>query len=116
MKKTLFTFVFMLFCSIVILAADLDGKWKGSINTDMGEISFTMVYKVDGEKVTGSMISEMGDMQITDGKITGNEIEYSFDVQGMKIKHTGKIDGDKINMKSISEFGNNDFVLTRVKE
>ena len=116
MKKTLLLTIFMVLCSVVLFASDFDGKWKTTIQTDMGEMSFTIEYKVDGEKVSGTLISDMGDMPFSDGKISDNQIEYTLDIQGMKITHTGTLDGDKINMKSSGDYGDNEFVLTRVKE
>ena len=116
MKKNLLLTGLLVLFSTVLFAADIDGKWNAKIETDMGEFSFVMEYKADGEKLSGAMISDMGEIKFTDGKISGNEIEYSMDMQGMVIKHKGTIDGDKINMKSTSDFGDNEFIMTRVKE
>ena len=82
----------------------------------MGEMTFTIEYKVDGEKVSGTLISDMGDLPFADGKVSGTQIEYTLDIQGMKIKHNGTLDGDKINMKSSGDYGESEFVLTRVKD
>ena len=116
MKKMLLSTVFMLLCTVVMFASDFDGKYKTTIQSDMGEMTFTVEYKVDGEKVSGTLMSDMGDLQFADGKVSGNIIEYTLDIQGMKITHKGTLDGDKINVKSSGDYGDSDFVLDRVKE
>lgn len=116
MKKIISTTVFMLLCSVVLFASDVEGKWQATVETEMGAFSFIMDYKVDGEKISGALISEMGDMTFSDGTISGNEFEYTLDMQGMKITHKGVLDGDKINMKSSGDYGDSEFVMTRVKE
>ncbi len=117
MKKNLLLTGLLILFSTMLFAADIDGKWNAKVETDMGEFTFVMEYKADGEKLSGTMISsDMGNLQFTDGKISGNEIEYTIDMQGMLLKYKGTIDGDKINMKSTSDFGDNEFVMTRVKE
>ena len=116
MKKAFLSAIFMVLCSVVLFASDFDGKWKTTIQTDMGEMSFTMVYKVDGETVSGTLSSDMGDLPFSDGKVSGDQIEYTLDIQGMKITHKGTLDEDKIHVKSSGDYGDSEFVLTRVKE
>lgn len=115
MKTSLLT-IFLVLFSAVLFASDFDGKWKTTIQTDMGEMSFTMDYKVDGETVSGTLSSDMGDLPFSGGKVSGNQIEYTLDIQGMKITHKGTLDGDKINVKSSGDYGESEFVLTRLDE
>lgn len=80
----------------------VDGKWKTSFSGGPGgdgqamEIIFT--FKADGEKLSGSVNTPMGDMQFTNGKIVGKELSFDVDMNGMAIKHKGTLDGDAINL------------------
>jgi hypothetical protein len=101
MKKLMFTFLVLFFGTIFSYAADVDGKWKGSFAGGQGGDAMELVFnfKADGEKLTGSITSPMGDMEITNGKIVGKELSFDVDVNGMAIKHKGTLDGDVIKLK-----------------
>ncbi|NQU86597.1 MAG: hypothetical protein HQ541_12625 [Mariniphaga sp.] len=61
------------------------------------ELVFT--FKVDGEKLTGSVSTQMGDMEITDGKVNGNEFSFNVDAgMGTLINHKCKLEGEVIKM------------------
>ena len=77
-------------------AAKIDGKWKTSMNGQM-DLSFT--FKVEGEKLTGSVISDMGNLPIINGKIKNNDFTFDVDMGGSLISHICKIDGEVIKMK-----------------
>ena len=117
MKKIFVSAVLLLFCSTLIFAGDIDGKWRGKVDSDMGTFEFTITYKVDGELLSGVMTSEMGDAPFTDGKINGNEFEYQIGIMDFVIKHKGKVlNENEIQITSDSEFGNSEFKMTKVEE
>jgi hypothetical protein len=118
MIKKFFVLSFLiLFGVAAVSASNLDGKWKGSVpSPDGGSLELTYLFKVDGEKLTGSVTSEMGEILISSGKVTGDEFEYSLDINGMVIKDKGKLVGEEIKIKSTSEWGENEITLKRVKE
>jgi hypothetical protein len=70
-------------------AADVDGRWTGSMTTPGGEVPVTFVFKAEGEKLTGAMIGMGGnEIPIADGKIEGDKISYSvsLDFGGMPLQ------------------------------
>jgi hypothetical protein len=74
-------------------AHDADGKWSGTVVTDMGEIPVTFEFKVDGTMVTGTTMGFDGSpVQIKNGKVDGATITYSvtFDFGGMPLEITYK--------------------------
>ena len=75
-------------------AAKIDGKWK----TTMNDMELTFTFKVTGDTFSGSVLSQMGDMPFTNGKIKGDEYTFDIDIQGAKISHKFKLDGDVIKM------------------
>src|SRR5271165_4179376 len=85
------------------LAADITGTWKGTAEGPNGNIERTFVFKVDGTKLTGETTSQMmGKSTITDGKIDGDNISFtiSANFQGneMKMNYKGKVTGDTIKL------------------
>ncbi len=97
-RTSLLIGVFMLLAAMSF-AAGVDGKWVGDINTPDGQaISLTMSFKVDGDKVTGTITGPQGDIEITEGKMNGDTLEFvlSVDAGGTPLvfKCTGKLAGD----------------------
>jgi hypothetical protein len=80
---------------------EINGRWLTKIEgPDGGEgMELTFTLKVDGEKLTGKVESQMGEIDITNGKVKGDEFSFDVDVGGNTISHECKIAGDEIKMK-----------------
>ncbi len=112
--------VFVLAMGFTAFAADIDGVWKASFDTPVGEMHYTYTFKADGEKLTGTAKNDMSEAKIEDGTIKGNDITFtenlSFQGQSIAIKYTGKIDGDQINFtRQVGDFGTETIVAKRQK-
>jgi hypothetical protein len=101
-------------------ASDVTGAWTTNVagpNGDSMQITFT--FKQDGAKLTGTVASPMGDpMEISEGKVDGDNISFNVSFNGMTIKHAGMISGDTIKLTSTSDSGDfpgMDMTLTRAK-
>ncbi len=117
MKKRL-SIVALLACSFAVCFAafaDLSGKWKGTLKFNDFEIALNYTFKVDGDKLTGSIGSEQGETPISDGKIKGNEFSFSLDFNGEKLPHTGTYYGDSTIIISEFQGQKNRIKLTRVQ-
>ena len=108
----------LLFASTTALAADVDGKWVTSIDSPNGAVKIHYVLKAEGTKLTGTSEGPGGKpIALKNGKIDGNKISYSLDLdfgQGpATFNYTGVVSGGEIKVHS--EFGGNavDFVLKR---
>ncbi len=84
--------------------ANATGTWKWTRKTQDGqeqEISATL--KQDGEKLTGKLMSPIGEVEIKEGKVKNSEVSFqvTFERDGNQIhvKFSGKLDGDKIKGK-----------------
>jgi len=81
-------------------AADVDGKWAGTIHTDMGDFPVALTLKADGATLTGTTTGPDGDVMIKDGKIDGANITFnvSLDFGGMPftLAYKGVVSGDTI--------------------
>jgi hypothetical protein len=95
MKRNLFTTGLILCCfaavCIAAAIADLNGKFSGTITAPDGNqhpLSYT--FKVDGDKLTGTLDTEEGSVPIDSGKVSGDNVAFSVTVDGMAYAHKGK--------------------------
>jgi len=64
-----------------IFAADIDGKWTGSIDAGAGPMPVVYNFKADGATLTGSTTGPDGmEIKISDGKIEGNNISFTLNL------------------------------------
>jgi hypothetical protein len=76
------------------------GDWDVALNTPGGGVrNLKVTFKLDGEKLTGSIKGERGDLPIQ-GSVTGKEIKFTYTIKYMDndllITMTGTLDGDAI--------------------
>jgi len=93
--------------SIAFAATDISGQWKGA--SDQGP-EFSFNFKMDGTKLTGSMLSTEGkELPIEDAKIDGDNVSFSVNSewqgQPIKLVAKGKIAGDAIQLSIGTEDG-----------
>jgi hypothetical protein len=106
MKKVLFSLFVM--CALVCVAAparaaDVDGKWSGSLDTPMGAVNVGFNFKADGAMLTGTMTGpDGGDIAIKNGKIDADKISFvvSLDFGGMAfdLNYTGVVKPEELAM------------------
>ena len=81
-------------------AADATGTWKWTVERGGNTIENTLKLKQDGEKLTGAIIRQDNETEITDGKIVGETVSFKVtrEFNGNKIMFTysGKLSGDTI--------------------
>jgi hypothetical protein len=104
-------------CAVVLLAVtsawaqSAAGRWTAKVPGGQGgaESDVTLVLKVDGSTVTGTLNNSQvpGDVEIKDGKVTGDEITFSLmrtiGQQEMKVLWKGKLAGDEIKFTRSTE-------------
>lgn len=98
MKKVFLTVFIALFAIVASNAKGIEGKWKTTIESPQGSMELTYTFKVDGENLTGTISTDMGDMEITKGKVNGNDFSYEMDMMGNPMTQKGKLDGDVIKI------------------
>jgi hypothetical protein len=89
--------------SVSALAADFNGKWSADVpgrNGNTQPTTFTFTVDATAMTVTGTVTGRMGDMPITNGKVTADTITFdvvrSFNGNSITISYAGKADGDTI--------------------
>jgi hypothetical protein len=76
----------LLLLTVSAFAADVDGKWAGTVSTPMGDIPVGFTFKADGGTLTGTTTGVDGaDVAIKEGKIDGANISFTvtLDFGGM---------------------------------
>ena len=75
------------------------GEWDAAMSHPGGVSNFKIVFKVDGEKLTGTVKRSSGDSELT-GTVKGNDISFSYSIayggNSLTMSMTGKVDGDTI--------------------
>jgi hypothetical protein len=80
------------------------GTWKWTRKTpDGNEQELSAELKQEGDKVTGKIISPMGEAEVKDGKVKDGKLTFTItferDGNEFTVHFSGKLDGDKIKGK-----------------
>jgi hypothetical protein len=117
--KTLLTVLLFLFIAASGIAAGIEGNWTATMKSpDGNEMELNFVFKMDGEKLTGSVVTPNGDMPISNTKIDGKEFSFDVSFNDMAIKHDCILkEDDTISMKVVGgPMGDSEMILKRKKE
>jgi len=94
------------FSSAVTAQGDLNGAWMLSFNTPQGQRDATATFKVDGDKLTGTLEGPGGEISLT-GTVKGETFTCTMEVQTqngpLSIAMEGSISGDLL--KGTFNFG-----------
>jgi hypothetical protein len=101
--------------SVVVMAADIGGKWKAEFATADGTQRVnTFTFKVDGGKLTGTVAGTQDETQIQNGKINGDEISFTAERPFGMFTYSGKIAGNEIKFKVT--FNDQSFEMTAKRQ
>jgi hypothetical protein len=80
--------------------ADISGTWTASFETQVGTQNYTYTFKVEGNKLTGTAKSNLGEGTIDMGTVNGDDVAFveHLNYQGMQldIPYKGKVSGSEI--------------------
>ena len=105
-------------------AADIAGKWTAEFDTQVGLQKYTYEFKVEGTKLTGKAIADIGgavsESTIQDGTIKGDEISFvemqNYQGQEVRIVYKGKVSGDEIKFsRNVADMVDEELVAKRAK-
>jgi len=93
----------LLLVAVPARAADVDGKWTGSLDTPMGAVNVGFNFKADGAMLSGTTTGPDGsEIAIKNGKIEGDKISFlvSIDFGGMSLdlNYTGVVKKDTVEL------------------
>jgi len=106
MKKTAVSVIaalVLMLAAVPARAADVDGKWTGSLDTPMGAVMVGFNFKADGATLTGTTTGPDGmELPLKNGKIDGDKISFmiSVDFGGMALdlNYTGVVKKDAVEL------------------
>ncbi len=95
----------LLLCCAPAFAAGVDGDWSGSLDTPNGPVQISYSFKADGGTLTGSTTGPDGSkLPIKDGKVDGNKISFSVDIDlggtPTTFKYIGVVSADGIALST----------------
>lgn len=101
--------------------ADATGTWTGDVQGPNGDMTLTFHFKQDGDKLTGTVDSPMGGdpMEISNGKVDGDKVEFDTTFNSATIHHEGTLSGDEMKLKakpSDDSFPEMELTLKRAKQ
>lgn len=98
------------FTSAQAPATDVTGNWSGTFSTPNGDVQLTFHFKQDGQKLTGTVDTNMGGdaIEVQNGKVDGDKIYWETSVNGMTITHDGTVNGDEMKV-TVKGSGDNGF-------
>jgi hypothetical protein len=100
-------------------AADISGQWKGEWTDSRDGKPCTFTFQQDGASLTGTIGMEGGDLQIRDGKVSGDRVSFavvrSLGPREMSLTYTGRVDGNEIAFKISQPGSERDWHMTAKK-
>ena len=90
-------------------APDVSGRWLGKFASPDGnnDVELVFIFKVDGDKITGTVEGPQGPLDLKNCKLVGDEFSFDTELGDTTIKHKGKVVGDDIKLK-VTGFGDNE--------
>jgi hypothetical protein len=110
---TMLAVILLSLLGLTAQAADVSGQWLAQIpGRDGNLMDTTFTFKVSGAQLTGSIQNQYGEREISDGKVSGEEISFRvrIDMGGDELifLYTGKVSGNEIKFtreRKGGEFG-----------
>jgi hypothetical protein len=114
---------FFYFCLVIFLVMnigcnekEINGKWKGEMQTPNGPFELTYDFNVIGDSLAGTVTSPMGQLPISNGKVDGKTFSFDVNVNGMTFSQQCAYMTDSISMKVQGMQGPMEIMLKRVPE
>jgi|ERR1700722_16646733 hypothetical protein len=117
MKKLISLCALFALTTVMALAADVTGTWKGEANPNGKGGPPTFTFKQDGSTLTGKTAMRGNDIDIANGKIDGDKISFEVTFEGQNgkqtTKYSGSVSGTTMKLSAESARGTRDVTLTK---
>lgn len=81
-------------------ALNIAGKWSATVSGPMGEMEMTLEIEQEGNSVSGKIITQFGQWEISDGILSGNELTFTITAtimgESVELGFSGKAEKDSI--------------------
>lgn len=112
-RSPLLALVLVLSLAAAAFAADITGRWLGSVSTPNGDFDLVYNFTVAGETLNGALTTPGGDIPLQDGKISGDSLSFTMTFGDNPIAYRGVVKGDTIVLTSNWGGQDRELVLTR---
>lgn len=78
----------------------VDGNWKITLSTPLGDREATLTLKTDGNTLTGKQAADGNEADIVGGTVNGNDVAWKASITSpmpLTLSFTGTVDGDTIS-------------------
>jgi len=118
MKKLISLCALFALTTVMALAADVTGTWKGEANPNGKGGPPTFNLKQAGSALTGTSVGRGGETEISNGKIEDEKVYFEVtrdmgDKGKVTTKYTGTVSGTTMKLSVESARGTNDITLTK---
>jgi hypothetical protein len=112
-RSPLLALALLLGFATAAFAADITGRWLGKVSTPNGDFELVYDFRVEGESLTGALSTPNGELPLSDGKVSGDNLSFTMTFGDNAVAYTGVVKGDTIVLTS--EWGGEarELVLTR---
>lgn len=101
-------------------ALNLTGKWTATISGPMGEMGVTLEIQQEGNSISGFISSEMGQWDISDGLLSGNELAFTISAtimdETIELAFSGTAEKDSFEGEISFEGGSAGLKATRIPD
>jgi hypothetical protein len=104
--------------AFLMTGPNINGKWNGIFHGPDGDFNVVFTFIVSGDSLTGNVQGANEEpMQISNGKINGNNFTFDVSFNDMTLNHKCTVMGDSILMKVPGMDGNEqEIVLKRAND
>jgi hypothetical protein len=99
MSRVYLLFMLIAFIFGSLSAQDINGKWKGEMQSPNGPMELIFTFQVKGDSLSGNVVSQMGELPIINGKVNGKSFSFDVNLGEMSISHMCTFMKDSISMK-----------------
>jgi imidazolonepropionase-like amidohydrolase len=101
-------------------ALNLTGKWTATISGPMGEMEVSLEIQQEGNSISGFISSEMGQWDISDGVLSGNELVFTISAtimdETIELAFSGTAEKDSFEGEISFEGGSAGLTATRIPD
>ncbi|HLY63300.1 MAG TPA: hypothetical protein VKV95_21355 [Terriglobia bacterium] len=115
-RRAMWAGILIMISAAFMLAADANGRWESTFSGPDGDIHLVFHFKVDGAKLTGSVETPNGSVDLEDGKVDGDKLSFNTHLGDSVIKHAGAVSGDTIQLAVEGPWGHSEMTLKRAAE
>ena len=99
-------------------AAQVAGGWAMTLTSPQGPLDITMTLTQNGSSFTGTMSSQVGNQEISDGQINGRTVVWTataqFGGQSVTLSYRGEVEGNRMTGSAeLGSFGSATFTAER---